>query len=102
MAKRRRCNWRDDVLSGLPEGFDYGNIRTVDDAESRTVDDAESLMFRLPKGDRGKAARGLYEHRDEIGHQASYAGIMAAWDHHAVTLQRREADLRRALNGEGK
>src|SRR6266536_3423320 len=72
MAERRRSSWRDDVLSGLPEGFDYGNIRTVDDAES--------LIFQLPKSDRGKAARGLYEHRDQIGHQVAYAGMMTRCD----------------------
>ncbi len=94
MAKTRCRSGRDDLQFGLPEDFDYGNIQTVDDAFS--------LVCRLPNRAQGNAARGLYEHRHRVGHQASYAGIMAAWDHYAVTLQRREADLRRALNGEGK
>jgi hypothetical protein len=85
MTKRRRCNWLDDLPIGLPEGFDYGNIRTVYDAES--------LMFRLPNEDRGKAARGLYEHRDQIGHQVVYAGMMEAWGYdHAVTRQAFQTD----------
>jgi len=79
MTQRRRCNCRDDLPSGLPEDFDYGNIQTVHDADS--------LMVTLPNSDRGKAARGLYEHRDQIGHQVAYAGMMEAWDHdHGVTL----------------
>jgi hypothetical protein len=79
MAKERCRSWRDDLPFGLPEGFDYGNIRIVNDADS--------LMFTLPNSDRGNAARGLYEHRDQIGHQVAYAGMMAAWQHdHAVTV----------------
>ena len=59
MAQTRGRSWRDDLLSGLPE----------------------------PNEDRGNAARGLYEHRDQIGHQVAYAGMMAAWQHdHAVTV----------------
>jgi hypothetical protein len=79
MAKERCRSWRDDLLSGLPEDFDYGNIQTVDDAFS--------LIGHLPNEDRGNAARGLYEHRDQIGHEVAYAGMMAAWQHdHAVTV----------------
>ncbi len=65
MAKRRRCSCRDDLPIGLLEDFDYGNIQTVDGADSRT--------FTLPNSDRGNAARGLYEHRDQIGSLMVYA-----------------------------
>ncbi len=51
MAQTRGRSWRDDLLSGLPEDFDYGNIQTVDDAFS--------LIGHLPNEDRGNAARDI-------------------------------------------
>ena len=64
--------WLTSLVGGLPADFDYGVIRSADDARS--------LILTLPGHDRGGAARGLHDHR-WLGHDAAYCGIMTAWDH---------------------
>jgi hypothetical protein len=64
--------WQRDLPGGLPPDFDYGLIKTIEDAEA--------LIFILPTCDRGQAAIGLHGNRHSIGAAAAYGGIMAAWD----------------------
>jgi hypothetical protein len=72
--------WRNTIYLGLPEGFDFSNIRTVGDAFH--------LIVSLPNSQRGIAAKRLYEHRDIVGRRVAYRGLIEAWqhDHAAVRL----------------
>ena len=65
--------WRNNLMFGLPDNFDFTVIRTEDDAAS--------LMFTLPNRDRGDAGKGLYDHRHVIGNDVVYCGLMHLWDH---------------------
>jgi hypothetical protein len=51
--------WLTSLVGGLPADFDYGMIRSADDARS--------LIPILPGHDRGAAARGLHGHRWLVG-----------------------------------
>jgi len=51
--------WLTSLVGGLPADFDYGMIRSADDARS--------LIPTLPGHDRGAAARGLHGHRWLVG-----------------------------------
>jgi hypothetical protein len=46
--------WLTRLIGGLPANFDYGVIRSADDARS--------LILILPSHDRGTAARELLDH----------------------------------------
>jgi hypothetical protein len=65
--------WLTGLLGGLPADFDYGLIRSADDARS--------LILTLPAHDRGMAAPALHYYRGLVGHNAAYRGITTAWDH---------------------
>jgi hypothetical protein len=69
-----RPEWCKRLLFGLPDDFDFGLIRTEDDAEL--------LMQVLPNRDRGVAALRLFEalgaRRDK---HVVNSGLMEAWDH---------------------
>jgi hypothetical protein len=65
--------WLFPLSAGLTEQFDYSRLRSSAAATA--------FILTLPYSDRVRAARGLYDHRKEIGHEAVYAGIMTAWDH---------------------
>jgi hypothetical protein len=69
-----RPEWCKRLQFGLPDDFDFGLIRTEDDAEW--------LMLVLPNRYRGVAALRLYEalgaRRDK---RIVYSGLMSAWDH---------------------
>jgi hypothetical protein len=65
--------WDDRLHHGLPGNFDFGVVRTVDDAAT--------LVCKLPNSDRGKAAKGLYEHRKIVGKRIAYRGLILAWEH---------------------
>ena len=55
--------WLTRLVGGLPADFDYGVIRSADDARS--------LILMLPSHDRGMAARGLHDHRWLVGRDAA-------------------------------
>lgn len=61
------------LAGGLPADFDYRVVKSIEDAKR--------LILVLPNCDRGRAAVGLYLHRNLIGAAATYGGIMVAWDH---------------------
>jgi hypothetical protein len=65
--------WLSRLTGGLPADFDYRVVKSVVDAKR--------LILVLPSCDRGRAAVGLYDHRDLIGAAAAYGGIIVAWDH---------------------
>jgi hypothetical protein len=65
--------WLCQLAGGLPPEFKYSVIRSVEDAKA--------LILVLPNCDRGRAAVGLYRHRQLIGADAACSGIMVAWDH---------------------
>jgi hypothetical protein len=66
-------SWRDDLCLGLPNNFDFANIKTADDAFD--------LIVTLPNRHRGIAARGLYEHRHIVGNRVAFSGFIKAWNH---------------------
>jgi hypothetical protein len=66
-------SWRDNLMFGLPEKFDFTVIKTTADAAS--------LIFALPNADRGEAGKGLYDQRRVIGNAVAYCGLMHLWDH---------------------
>jgi hypothetical protein len=62
------------VLFGLPDDFDFGLIRTKDDAMS--------LIWMLPNRDRGVAALRLFQALGApLDKQVVYCGLMSAWEH---------------------
>jgi hypothetical protein len=66
-------DWSHDLPFGLPPNFDYGLVRTTDDASY--------MIGALPNADRGTAAVELYEAREVVGDAVAYEGMMTAWDH---------------------
>jgi hypothetical protein len=68
---RKDAIWRDKLRFGLPEVFDYGQIRNAGDAKR--------FINFLPTVDRAKGAVQLYKHRELIGAKAAFAGMMTAW-----------------------
>jgi hypothetical protein len=77
--KKKDVAWREKLQFGLPEVFDYGQIR---DANS-----AKNFIISLPNADRAKGAVQLYRHREQIGPKAAFAGIMTAWEQDDGTLE---------------
>jgi hypothetical protein len=73
MRARRRKHWLEGLEFGLPDDFDFTVVKTKDDAAS--------LMFRLPNADRGQAGRGLFDHRQTVGSDVAFSGLMDLWDH---------------------
>jgi hypothetical protein len=72
---------------GLPRGFDFGRIRTIDDADT--------LICTLPNRDRGHGAHGLYRARNKIGSSIAFAGMMAAYEHdHRETFAAFGSDIK--------
>jgi hypothetical protein len=69
---RKDAIWRDKLRFGLPEVFDYGQIRNAGDAKR--------FINSLPTEDRAKGAVQLYRHRELIGAKAAFAGMMTAWE----------------------
>src|SRR3982074_1470889 len=65
-----RTSWRRDLPLGLPENFDYKNLRTRDDVFY--------LIKTLPNSHRGHAAKMVYDHLGIIGHRLAYCAIMQA------------------------
>src|SRR5215213_5873185 len=72
-SSAQNLNWADHLNYGLPANFDFSVVKTVDDART--------LICTLPNSDRGEAAKGLYEHRENIGQRAAYSGLIDTWDH---------------------
>jgi hypothetical protein len=68
-----RTSWRRDLPLGLPENFDYKNLRTRDDVFH--------LITTLPNSHRGHAAKMVYDHLGIIGRRLAYCAIMQAWEH---------------------
>ena len=72
-------DWRYALPLGLPENFNFRNIRTVDDAFT--------FIVTLPNTQRGIAAKLLYEHRHVVSNRVAFRGLMEAWNHdHAWVL----------------
>jgi hypothetical protein len=69
---RARHSWEEGLNYGLPSNFDFGVVRTVDDAMT--------LISTLPNSDRGEAAKSLYEYHD-VGNRVAYRGLILAWEH---------------------
>jgi hypothetical protein len=68
-----------NLCFGLPHDFDFGRVRSVDEAGS--------MMSTLPNRDRGIAAKGLYKARKSIGRDVAFAGMMSSYEHdHQETL----------------
>jgi hypothetical protein len=66
-------DWARDLPFGLPDDFDYGVVRAVDDVAR--------LLWTLPNRDRGKAARAIWERRERVGRAVAYAALIRAWEH---------------------
>lgn len=69
----RSADWDAELQFGLPEGF---NFRVI-----RTVDDVQTLMAKLPNEYRGLEAKSIYKKRNVLGKQIAYSALMTAWDH---------------------
>jgi hypothetical protein len=65
--------WLQGLEAGLPTEFDFGLLRTPEDASS--------FMFRLPNKDRGFAAKAIVDHVGRVHPDVAYRALIDAWDH---------------------
>jgi hypothetical protein len=75
------CDWPSRLVRDqrVPENFNFGNIRTGEDAVR--------FIHSVTNSQRGMAAKLLHEHRHIVGNTVAYRGIIEAWLHdHSMVL----------------